>query len=42
MSDAPRPDPQLIFTYFHGMLRAAGLYLPTHPQTLRAYATVCM
>jgi len=36
MSDAPRPDPQLIFTYLHGMLRAAGLYLPTHPQTHRA------
>src|SRR5262249_19018169 len=40
MSDAPRPDPQLIFTYLHGMLRAAGLYLPTHPQTHRAKQTV--
>jgi HD-GYP domain-containing protein (c-di-GMP phosphodiesterase class II) len=36
MSDAPPPDPQLIFTYLQGMLRAAGLYLPTHPQTHRA------
>ena len=40
MSDAPRPDPQLIFTYLHGMLRAAGLYLPTHPQTRRAKQTL--
>ena len=40
MSDAPRPDPQLIFTYLHGMLRAAGLYLPTHPQTRRAKLTL--
>src|SRR5262245_25602843 len=40
MSDAPRPDPQLIFTYFHGMLRAAGLYAPTHPQTHRAKQTL--
>jgi HD-GYP domain-containing protein (c-di-GMP phosphodiesterase class II) len=40
MSDAPRPDPQLIFTYLHGMLRAAGLYLPTHPQTHRAKQTL--
>ena len=36
MSDALRPDPQVIFTQLHGMLRAAGLYLPTHPQTHRA------
>jgi HD-GYP domain-containing protein (c-di-GMP phosphodiesterase class II) len=36
MSSAPGSDVQLIFTYLHGMLRAAGLYLPTHPQTHRA------
>jgi HD-GYP domain-containing protein (c-di-GMP phosphodiesterase class II) len=36
MSNAPAPDPQIIFTYLHGMLRAAGLYLPSHPQTHRA------
>jgi HD-GYP domain-containing protein (c-di-GMP phosphodiesterase class II) len=40
MSDAPRPDPQLIFTYLHGMLRAAALYLPGHPQTHRAKQTL--
>jgi len=40
MSDVPRPDPQLIFTYLHGTLRAAGLYLPTHPQTRRAKQTL--
>jgi HD-GYP domain-containing protein (c-di-GMP phosphodiesterase class II) len=40
MSEGPRPDPQLIFTYLHGMLRAAGLYLPTHPQTQRAKQTL--
>jgi HD-GYP domain-containing protein (c-di-GMP phosphodiesterase class II) len=40
MTDAPPPDPQLIFTYLHGMLRAAGLYLPTHPQTHRAKQTL--
>jgi HD-GYP domain-containing protein (c-di-GMP phosphodiesterase class II) len=40
MSEGPRPDPQLIFTYLHGMLRAAGLYLPTHPQTRRAKQTL--
>ena len=36
MSEGPQADPQLIFTYLHGMLRAAGLYLPTHPQAHRA------
>ena len=40
MTDAPPPDPQVIFTYLHGMLRAAGLYLPTHPQTHRAKQTL--
>jgi HD-GYP domain-containing protein (c-di-GMP phosphodiesterase class II) len=40
MSDAPRPDPQLIFTYLHGMLRAASLYLPAHPQVHRAGQTL--
>ncbi len=35
-----RSDPQLIFTYLHGLLRAAGLYLPTHPQTHRAKQTL--
>jgi HD-GYP domain-containing protein (c-di-GMP phosphodiesterase class II) len=36
MSSAPASGPQLVFTYLHGMLRAAGLYLPNHPQTHRA------
>jgi HD-GYP domain-containing protein (c-di-GMP phosphodiesterase class II) len=40
MSDASRPDPQRIFTHLHGMLRAAALYLPTHPQTHRAKQTL--
>ena len=40
MSEGLRPDPQLIFTYLHGMLRAAALYLPTHPQTQRAKQTL--
>jgi HD-GYP domain-containing protein (c-di-GMP phosphodiesterase class II) len=40
MSDEPRPDPQQIFTYLHGMLRAAGLYRPAHPQTHRAKQTL--
>jgi HD-GYP domain-containing protein (c-di-GMP phosphodiesterase class II) len=40
MTEAPRPDPQLIFTYVHGMIRAAGLYLSTHPQTHRAKQTL--
>jgi HD-GYP domain-containing protein (c-di-GMP phosphodiesterase class II) len=40
MSDAPRPDPSVIFAYLHGMVRAAGLYLPTHPQTHRAKQTL--
>jgi HD-GYP domain-containing protein (c-di-GMP phosphodiesterase class II) len=40
MSDVPPPDPQLIFTYLHGLLRAAGLYRPTHPQTHRAKQTL--
>ena len=34
------PIPSSIFTYLHGMLRAAGLYLPTHPQTHRAKQTL--
>jgi HD-GYP domain-containing protein (c-di-GMP phosphodiesterase class II) len=40
MSDVLPADPQLIFTYLHGLLRAAGLYLPTHPQTHRAKQTL--
>ena len=36
MSEMSRPDPQVIFTHLHGMLRAAGLYRPAHPQTHRA------
>jgi HD-GYP domain-containing protein (c-di-GMP phosphodiesterase class II) len=40
MSDALRPDTQLIFAYLHGMVRAAALYLPTHPQTHRAKQTL--
>src|SRR5262245_32055786 len=40
MSEVAHLDPQIIFTYLHGMLRAAGLYLPTHPQTARAKQTL--
>jgi HD-GYP domain-containing protein (c-di-GMP phosphodiesterase class II) len=40
MSEARTPDAQLIFGYLHGMLRAAGLYLPSHPQTHRAKRTL--